>query len=169
MNDKGIAENDRVLIHYQLFDASGQKIDASEDNEPLAYVHGHGQIIPGLEKALEGSMAGHEAKVEVTPEEGYGPHIAERVVDVPRSNFEFEPEIGSVVQAQMPDGRSQFLQVTDLKPDAVTLDGNHPLAGKDLKFDVKVESFRPATEEELKALVHPPHDECGDPSCNHEH
>ena len=74
-----------------------------------------------------------------------------------------------VVQAQMPDGRSQFLQVTALKPDAVTLDGNHPLAGKDLKFEVKVESFRPATEEEVKALVYPPHQECGDPSCNHEH
>ena len=168
MRDKGITTGDMVTIHYRLCDASGEKIDASEENEPLAYVHGHGQIIPGLEKALEGSLSGHETQVAVPPEEGYGPHVPERVVEVPRSNFEFAPETGRVVQAQMPDGRTHFLQVVALAEETVTLDGNHPLAGRNLVFDVKVESFRPATAEELEALVYPPHFGCDDAGCRHQ-
>ncbi len=168
MSDRGITSGDMVMIHYMLCDASGEKIDASEENEPLAYVHGHGQIILGLEKALEGSKPGNEVRVEVTPEEGYGPHVPERVVEVPKANFEFEPEIASVVEAQMPDGRTHFLQVTDLTDETVTLDGNHPLAGRDLVFDVKVESFRTATAEETEALVYPPHFGCDDEGCCHD-
>jgi FKBP-type peptidyl-prolyl cis-trans isomerase SlyD len=156
MTDRGIETGDRVLIHYTMCDASGETIDASNEDEPLAYVHGHGQIIPGLERALDGSRPGHETRVEISAEDGYGPHVAERVIDVPRASFEFEPELHSVVEAQLPNGHSQYLQVVGLTDDTVTLDGNHPLAGRDLVFDVTVVSFRSATAEELDALVHPP-------------
>ena len=169
MDDRGITSGDMVMIHYSLCDTAGRKIDASEDNQPLAYVHGHGQIIPGLEQALEGRMPGHVAKVEVSPEEGYGPHVPERVVEVPKTNFEFEPDVGSVVEAQMPDGRKHFLQVTAVSDETITLDGNHPLAGLDLVFDVTVESFRPATPEEIDELVYPPHHGCNNEGCATQH
>jgi len=95
--------------------------------------------------------------------------MQERVVDVPRANFEFEPEVDTVVEAQMPDGRTHFLQVTALTNDTVTLDGNHPLAGRDLIFDVTVESFRPATAEEIDALDHHHHHDCDNQDCHHQH
>lgn len=161
MSDNRIARDQMVSIHYTLNDKDGNQIDASKADEPLSYIQGHGQIIPGLEKALEGAEAGEEVKVNVAPEEGYGPHLPERVVDVPKANFEFEPEVGGVVQAQMPDGRHTFLQVKGLDAESVTLDGNHPLAGLDLVFEVVVDGVRPATDEELKSLEqHQHHEGC---------
>jgi len=169
MSDDAITCNQMVTIHYTLSDDSGERIDESQPEEPLSYVHGHGQIIPGLEKALDGAGVGDKVSVTVPPDEGYGPHLPERVVDVPRANFEFDPEVGGIVQAEMPDGRQTFLQIQAVSPDSVTLDGNHPLAGKTLVFDVVVDGLRPATDEELQELTTHEHHEGCSHGCGGEH
>jgi len=140
-----------VDIRYRLTDAeTGKELDSNAAGEPLSYVHGHGQILPGLEKALEQRTVGEELAIAVPAEEGYGPYHDELVMQVPRSQFGFDVAAGKVVQAQMPDGRSHYLLVTEVSDNEVTLDGNHPLAGRALHFDVKVEGVREATTEELE-------------------
>jgi FKBP-type peptidyl-prolyl cis-trans isomerase SlyD len=142
--------SDRVVeLHYRLKDDQGQEIDASETNEPLSYVHGHGEILPGLERQLEGKCAGEQATIVVAPEEGFGEHHAELVAEVPRAQFDFEVEVGSVVQAVLPDGRTRYLQIAEVSEETVTVDANHPLAGKTLTFEVTVNSVREATRDEL--------------------
>jgi FKBP-type peptidyl-prolyl cis-trans isomerase SlyD len=165
MSETQIADGRVVEVQYRLLDDSGAEIDSSEASEPLSYVHGTGQILPGLERELEGRMAGDEATIVVAPEDGFGPHREEFVFSVPRSQFEFTVEPGSVVEAQLPDGRSRYLQVTDVSDDSVTVDGNHPMAGKTLRFEVTVASVRDATPEELEVAADHDHAagcDCGD-------
>lgn len=139
-----------VEVYYRLLDENGIEVDSSEESEPLSYVHGMGQILPGLEKELEGRVAGDEATIIVNPEDGFGPHREEFVFSVPRSQFGFAVEPGAVVEAQLPDNRSRYLQVIEVSDDSVMLDGNHPMAGKTLHFEVTVSSVREATPEELE-------------------
>ncbi|WP_432695783.1 FKBP-type peptidyl-prolyl cis-trans isomerase [Marinobacterium sp. YM272] len=145
-----IAANAVVSIHYTLTNADGAKLDSSEGQEPLAYLHGASNIIPGLENALVGKNVGDKLSVTVDPEEGYGPVREELVQEVDRSNFEgidvVEP--GMQFMAQTPWGQ-QPVTVVKVEGDNVTLDGNHPLAGQTLSFDVEVVEVREATEEEL--------------------
>jgi len=144
-------EDERVVVvHYRLSDDDGNQIDSSEESQPISYLHGRGQILPGLEQALEGKAAGYQAKIVVAPEDGFGLHQQEFVIEVPRAQFDFEIERGSVIEAQLPDGRSRHLQVEDFSDESVTLDGNHPMAGKTLHFDITVASVREATSEELE-------------------
>lgn len=162
MSDTRIEDGSVVEVRYRLFDESGVEIDSSEESEPLSYVHGRGQILPGLERELEGRVAGDEATIVVAPDEGFGPHRDEFVFSVPRSQFEFAVEPGAVVEAQLPDGRSRYLQVIDVSEESVTVDGNHPMAGKTLRFEVTVASVRDATAEELDpATAHCPGCDCG--------
>lgn len=157
-------EDGRVVeVQYRLLDERGEEIDSSDSNAPLSYVHGKGQILPGLERELEGRVSGDEATIVVTPEDGFGPHRDEFVFTVPRSQFDFTVESGAIVEAQLPDGRSHYLQVIALTDDSVTLDGNHPMAGKTLHFEVTVASVRDATPEELDSdSVHGSGCGCGD-------
>jgi FKBP-type peptidyl-prolyl cis-trans isomerase SlyD len=145
-----ISENSVVAIEYTLTGDDGQVIDTSEGREPLIYLHGHSNIIPGLEKAIEGQEAGAELDVQVPPEEGYGPYRDELVQDVPRDAFagmdKVEP--GMSFRAESNAGPMTVL-VREVKDDAVTVDGNHMLAGKVLNFKVAVKSVRAATEEEI--------------------
>ncbi|TCK09584.1 FKBP-type peptidyl-prolyl cis-trans isomerase [Marinobacterium mangrovicola] len=145
-----IAANAVVSIHYTLTNAAGDKLDSSEGQEPLAYLHGASNIIPGLENALVGKAVGDKLSVTVEPEEGYGEVREELVQEVDRSNFEgidvVEP--GMQFMAQTPWGQ-QPVTVVKVEGDNVTLDGNHPLAGQTLSFDVEVVEVREATEEEL--------------------
>ncbi len=138
-----------VSIEYTLKDDSGEVLDSSEGGEPLQYLHGRGQIIGGLEKGLEGKSVGETVHVDVAPEDGYGEHDPERMVEVPKDQFDFEVEVGDFVQAQHPDGSMIPFRVAEVGEETVTLDGNHPLAGQSLHFDVKVVAVRPATEEEI--------------------
>ncbi|HKL51396.1 MAG TPA: peptidylprolyl isomerase [Wenzhouxiangellaceae bacterium] len=140
-----------VTIDYTLTGNDGEVIDTSEGREPLAYLHGHGNIIPGLEKALEGKGEGEEVKVQVEPEEGYGPHRDELVQEVSMEAFagidEVEP--GMKFNAESAQG-PLVVKVTDVEGDKVTIDANHDLAGQQLNFDVTVREIREASPQELE-------------------
>ena len=138
-----------VTFHYSLRDDAGTVLDSSDGRAPLTYLHGGGAIVPGLEKALEGKQPGDEVKVTVTPEEGYGVPRDGNVRNVPRRRLpEGKIEPGMRLRLQTTDGPMIAL-VTAVKGDYVTLDTNHPLAGKTLHFEVKVTEVRDATAEEL--------------------
>ncbi|MBD2859994.1 peptidylprolyl isomerase [Spongiibacter sp. KMU-158] len=154
-----IANGCVVAFHYTLTDDSGAEIDSSKGGEPLAYLHGHGGIIPGLEKELEGKAAGDAMKVTVQPGEAYGEVSEELVQSVPREAFQGvdQIEVGMQFQAQGAGGQVQLVVVTAVDDEAVTVDANHPLAGKVLHFDVAIDSVREASEEELShGHVHGP-------------
>lgn len=146
-----IGEKCVVAFHYKLTNNDGEELDSSGGNDPLKYLHGASNIVPGLEKALAGKSAGDRIKVEVQPEEGYGRANPELVQQVPRSAFEDAPEIkpGMRFQAQGGEGQTQFITVTEISGDQITIDGNHPLAGQVLHFDVTIEDVREASEDEL--------------------
>jgi FKBP-type peptidyl-prolyl cis-trans isomerase SlyD len=139
-----------ALIHYTLTNNSGEILDSSSGGEPLAYLHGKGNIIPGLEKALAGKQAGDKLRVTIPPEEGYGLPMEELVQTVPSSNFDGLPkiEVGMRFQADSSQG-PMLVVVTKVEGDQVTVDGNHPLAGETLHFDVEVSSVRDASVEEV--------------------
>jgi FKBP-type peptidyl-prolyl cis-trans isomerase SlyD len=142
--------NDRVVgINYRLTVADGAEVDTTADRGPMEYLHGHRNIVPGLEKELEGHEVGDSLEVTIGPEEGYGEHDPERIVEVNRAQLGFEPEVGAVVAAKLPDGREQHLLITGIEDESVTLDGNHPLAGETLHFEVSIASIRKATDEEI--------------------
>ncbi|NOZ78407.1 MAG: peptidylprolyl isomerase [Acidobacteria bacterium] len=144
-----VAEDMMVSIDYTLMDDEGAVIESSDGADPLSYLHGHGQIIPGLEKALEGRAAGDTAEIHIPARDGYGEHDPERMITVSRDMFGFDVTQGDFVEAEQQDGTTIPFQVVDLTETEVTLDGNHPLAGKNLNFSVTVVDVRPATEEEL--------------------
>jgi FKBP-type peptidyl-prolyl cis-trans isomerase SlyD len=145
-----ISTNNVVTMHYTLTDPSGEVIDSSEGKDPLAYLHGHGNIIPGLEKQLEGKAAGDKIVAEVPAAEGYGERNEELIVDAARSQFpeDVTLEPGMRFQAQTPGG-PRIAQITAIEGDKVTVDTNHPLAGVDLKFEVEVKDVREASQEEI--------------------
>lgn len=140
-----------VSMHYTLTNENGEELDSSNGRDPLKYLHGASNIVPGLERALAGKAAGDNVQVVVQPDDGYGQVNPQMVQTVPRSAFEGAPEIkaGMQFQAQGPQGQVQMITVTDVTGDDVTVDGNHPLAGQVLHFEVSVEEVRAATEEEL--------------------
>lgn len=144
-----VAENTVVSFDYTLRDEEGTVLDSSEGREPLAYLHGHGNIVPGLEKAMAGHSAGDEFQVTVDPEEGYGPYREELIQNVPRDAFEgvenLEP--GMSFQAQSSAG-PLIVTVKEIEGDEITVDGNHALAGQPLDFSVAVTEVREATPEE---------------------
>ncbi|MFB6260293.1 MAG: peptidylprolyl isomerase, partial [Thiohalorhabdaceae bacterium] len=139
-----------VSIDYTLKDNDDQVIDTSEGREPLAYIHGVGQIIPGLENALEGKEPGADVSVTINPEEGYGERDESMVLNVPREQFEGAESIepGMQFQAETDEG-VRILTVLEAGDQEVTVDGNHPLAGITLNFDVSVQDVREAEQEEL--------------------
>ena len=140
-----------VLIHYTLKDDSGSILDSSAGGDPLAYIQGHGNLVSGLEKALEGKSEGNSLAVSLAPADGYGVRDAGLVQRVPRRALQSAGNItkGMQFQANTDDGMRMFT-VTAVIGDMVTLDGNHPLADKTLHFDVNVVSVREATQEELE-------------------
>jgi FKBP-type peptidyl-prolyl cis-trans isomerase SlyD len=153
-----IAKDSVVSIHYTLKDDSGAVIDSSAGSDPLTYLHGHGNIVSGLENALEGKETGNKIAVPVPPAEGYGDYNKDLVQKVPLRSLKGIPNVrvGMQLQAQTEHG-TRVVTVTHVQSDMVTIDGNHPLAGKPLNFDVEVTDVRPATEEELShGHVHGP-------------
>jgi FKBP-type peptidyl-prolyl cis-trans isomerase SlyD len=145
-----IADNVVARIEYTLTDNDGEVLDSSADGEPLAYLHGAGNIIPGLETALKGKKAGDSFKVTIAPAEGYGEKNDSLLQVVPRDMFQGvdQIEIGMQFHAQTDYG-TQVITVAKVDGNNITVDGNHPLAGQTLHFDVKVVDVRAATPEEL--------------------
>ncbi len=147
-----IAKNSVVSVSYTLTDDAGKVLDSSDGSKPMMYLHGSGDIVPGLEKALEGKAEGEALKVRVEPAEAYGEVIENGVKTIERAAFEGVDvvEVGMAFEAQAPDGSAQHIMVTKVEGDNVTIDINHPLAGVALNFDVKIVSVRNATKEELE-------------------
>jgi len=145
-----ISKHKAVAIEYTLTNDSGEVIDSSEGQDPLTYLHGAGNLISGLEQALEGKSAGEELKVTISPEDAYGERIDELVQIVPRDRFEGadELEVGMRFHASSDHGET-LVTITEVTDDEVTVDGNHPLAGETLHFEVKVVEVRDASEEEV--------------------
>ncbi|WKE66690.1 peptidylprolyl isomerase [Gallaecimonas kandeliae] len=145
-----ISKDKVVTIHYTLKDDAGTVLDTSAGGEPLVYLHGHGNLIPGLESELEGKAAGDALDVTVAPEHGYGPYHQELVQEVPRSAFQGVDaiEAGMRFTAQT-DAGPRTVVVRDVTDETVTVDGNHPLAGQFLHFSVEIVELRDAEEEEL--------------------
>lgn len=145
-----ISHNSAVSFHYRLSDEQGTLLDAS-GQEPLVYLHGHQNIIPGLEKALEGKQAGDELIVTVAPADAYGEYFQEAVQEVPREYFKGVDniEVGMQFQSQTEQGQPLLVQVKKVDDSTVTVDANHPLAGKTLTFAVNIVDVREASAEEI--------------------
>ena len=145
-------QNGKVVdLAYTLANSSGEVLDRADSRDPFSYLHGAGQIVPGLESALEGLKIGDKKKVSVEAAEGYGEVNPDLKLTVNRSQFpkSAELEVGMQFETQSPDGHGVVFTVEALEGDKVTIDGNHPLAGQTLHFDVEVLKIRDATEEEL--------------------
>lgn len=140
-----------VALEYKLHLGDGEVIDESEPGQPLSYLHGGGQIVPGLEGALEGMGVGDAKKVVVSPAQGYGEHESAGLQEVPRAMFPPDAELrpGMRLAAQTDGGEVIPIGIREVKGETVLVDLNHPLAGKTLHFDVTVRDVRAATEEEL--------------------
>ena len=145
-----IGERTVATFHYTLTNAAGLVLDSSAGREPLAYLHGAGNIVPGLEKEMAGRQAGDSFKVVVSPEEGYGMPNPMMIQVVPREAFQGVDtlEVGMEFQAQTPQG-PMSVAIAKIEGDEVTVDGNHPLAGQALHFDIEVTEVRDASLEEL--------------------
>ncbi|KTG16409.1 MULTISPECIES: peptidylprolyl isomerase [unclassified Guyparkeria] len=152
-------QNDHVVsIDYTLKNDAGEVMDTSEQNGPLAYLHGHQNIIPGLEKALDDKSVGDSFTVSIEPADAYGERDERMIQTVPRSMFQGVDEIepGMRFQAQT-EGGVTVVTIKEVNGDEITLDGNHELAGETLHFDVEVKDVRPASEEEIEhGHVHGP-------------
>ena len=153
-----IEKNRVVTLNYTLRDEQGAVIDSSSGRGPLSYLHGKGNIIPGLEQALAGKSAGDKLDVTVAPEQGYGRRDDRLVQIVPRNRFSEAAELtpGMQIRASSPQG-ARLVTVVRLERDFVTVDGNHPLAGRTLVFSVQIAEVRKATHEEVShGHVHGP-------------
>jgi FKBP-type peptidyl-prolyl cis-trans isomerase SlyD len=156
-------ENPVVSIHYTLTNKAGEKLDSSVGGEPLTYIHGAGNIIPGLEKALSETTVGDKLTVTVEPEDTYGHRNDEQTQTVGKEMFEGidNIEVGMQFQADSSSGPA-IVTVTEVNEDTITIDGNHPLAGEQLTFDVEVMEIRSATETEME------HGHIHGSGCNHD-
>ncbi len=145
-----IADNTVVTIDYELTDEDGQVLDSSTGGN-FAYLHGASNIIPGLENALSGKTTGDQLSVAVSPEEAYGARDESRLQAVHREMFpaDTDLQVGMQFHAEGPDGQALLVTIASIEGDSVTVDGNHPLAGVNLNFQVSVVDVRDATEEEV--------------------
>lgn len=155
--------NDLVAsIHYTLKNDQGEVLDTSDGQEPMEYVHGKSNIVIGLENALEGKSVGDKLSVAVKPEEGYGEYDASLIQELSKEMFAGvdEIEVGMEFHAQTPDGM-QIIEVKKVEGDTIIVDGNHPMAGQTLHFDIEITAVREATADELE------HGHIHGPSCDH--
>jgi FKBP-type peptidyl-prolyl cis-trans isomerase SlyD len=145
-----ISDKSVVTVHYKLTDDQGNVLDSSEGSKPMAYLHGAGNIIPGLEKALEGKTEGDSLQVRVEPAEAYGEVNPDGIKTIEKAAFHGVDSVepGMAFEAQTPDGTKQPIVVKKVEGDAVAIDTNHPLAGVALNFYVKIVEVREGTEEE---------------------
>jgi FKBP-type peptidyl-prolyl cis-trans isomerase SlyD len=143
--------NSVVSIHYTLSDAQGTVLDSSIDHSPLAYIQGKGHVVPGLEKAMVGKSVGEKFKASIAAVDGYGVRDEDLIDKVPKEAFEGVPQVepGMEFYADGPNG-PVMITVKAVEGDFVIIDGNHPLAGKELNFDIELMDVREASAEELE-------------------
>ena len=133
-------QGDKVKVNYTGKLGDGTVFDSSEDREPLEFTIGSGQVIPGFDEGVAGMNPGESKTITIPLDQAYGPHDDDLVMVVGRAEFpeELKPEVGDYLQLRQPDGGVVVVAVTDVSDEDVTLDGNHPLAGQDLTFDVNL-------------------------------
>ncbi|MBX7144637.1 MAG: peptidylprolyl isomerase [Oligoflexia bacterium] len=153
MSDKNsvIADNCVVSFHYTLKDEGGKEIESSRGGEPLTYIHGHSQIVLGLEKVLKGKKVGEHVTTSVSPSEGYGERNEALIITIPREHFQEKAplKVGAVLELEDDNENVLLAAITEIGKDSVTLDANHPMAGKTLNFAVEIMDIRKATADEL--------------------
>jgi FKBP-type peptidyl-prolyl cis-trans isomerase SlyD len=161
-----IQEESHVTMDYVLNLESGETVDQSDPENPLEFICGHNQIIPGLEKELIGKKEEDSFQVVVAPEDGYGKRQDELIQNIPLSNFpnDVEVKVGMSFQAASPQGVPINFVIKEIETDSAVIDLNHPLAGETLVFEVAIKGVRKATQEELDALNQPSSCDPGDPS-----
>jgi FKBP-type peptidyl-prolyl cis-trans isomerase SlyD len=176
MSDLVIAADTVVTLSYALLDEQGETVDRVTAEEPLTYVHGYAQIVPGLERQLEGLRAGTKGSFTVDSDEAFGDRDEEGIFSVDRTEF---PEAGDVAvgdefMAEGPDGEPIAMRVVEVRPDELVVDTNHPLAGQRIRFDIEITEVRAATEQEIaqaqaeleQVLAEEEEGGCG---CGHDH
>ena len=147
-----IANNAVVTLHYRLTNDRNEELDNSANSEPLMYMHGSGELIDGLERALEGKLAGESFAVTIPPADAYGEEDPELIREMHIDEFNgVEMREGMQLQGKDPDGAFRLLRVVKVDGDSVVINMNHPLAGETLNFEVKIEMVRPATDDEVEA------------------
>ena len=153
-----ISKNSAVTMHYALKNDNGDDLGSSQGHEPMAYLHGCDNIVPGLEKALDGKKAGDKISAVVSPEEGYGVKNEDGIKKIDKDRFEGDEEISVGMQIQVDiEGNVSIASVTEIGEKEITLDLNHPLAGVTLHFEIEIMDVREATEDELShGHVHGP-------------
>jgi FKBP-type peptidyl-prolyl cis-trans isomerase SlyD len=146
-----IAADKVVTFHYTLKNKAGDVLDSSSGGDPLTYLHGHSQIVLGLEKALLGKISGDKVSAHVEAKEGYGEHFKELVMTLPKNQGKLPDGIGigDMLELRSPDGERIPARILEITEKDIIVDANHPLAGEDLFFDVEVTGIRVATEQEL--------------------
>jgi FKBP-type peptidyl-prolyl cis-trans isomerase SlyD len=174
MSSPSIGPDTVVTISYVLFDESGDPVDHATKEEPLSYVHGYAQIVPGLERGLIGCHAGDHREITVSSEDAFGDRDEEGVFEVDRADFPNQADVepGDEFVAQGPDGESIAMRVVQVLPDAFVVDTNHPLAGQKIRFEVDVASVRAASEEEIAGAQADLEQHLaggGDACCDHDH
>lgn len=146
-----VSKDKVVSIDYTLKDDAGQVLDSSTGRAPLPYLHGAGNIIPGLEAALEGKTKGERVQVSIAPADGYGERDEQMVQEVPRQQLAQIPNLqaGMQLAAQTPDGGRRIVTIVHVDDNVVRIDANHPMAGRTLHFDVTISDLRDATQDEI--------------------
>lgn len=145
-----IQQNKVVAMHYKVTDPQGTELDSSFGSDPLIFLYGHGSLIPGLEKALVDKAPGDTFNATIVAAEAYGDRHEQLIQSVPRSMFEsMDVEVGMRFRAAGPDGQEHSVIIVDIGDEEVVVDGNHPLSGIDLTFDVEVVQVRDATDDEI--------------------
>lgn len=153
-----IANRRVATIHFVMTDADGTQVTSTYGSAPLVHMYGTGGIVPALDKALAGKQPGDKFSIDVRPEEGFGPHREELVQTLPRDTYAGQSAlaVGTRLDAQTQGFGPLKVVVTALDGDTITVDGNHPLAGKPFKLDVEVVDVRVATPEEIQFGVQQP-------------
>ena len=156
MSQPSVSAGMVVFFHYTLTNDAGEKIDTSRGREPVPYLHGAENIVPGLEKHLEGAVVGAKIEAVVAPEEGYGTRDPEWPQPVERTQFpdNVDLQVGMAFVAQGPEGQRMQMRIVAMDDTTVMVDANHPLADMTLHFDVEIVSLRDASDEE-KQHGHP--------------
>tara|TARA_B100001971_G_C18077850_1_gene476629 strand:+ start:374 stop:850 length:477 start_codon:yes stop_codon:yes gene_type:complete len=145
-----IKKNDVVTMGFSLKNSAGEELDSADAKEPLNYLHGAKNIVPGLEEAINGLAVGDKKDVTISPDKGYGEDDPGLRLKIPRSNFPPKADIKPEMQfASEMDGHKQIFTVISVEDDEINVDGNHPLAGQTLHFSIEILGVRDATEEEL--------------------
>lgn len=155
MVEKSMAiEKDAIVkITYRLMDLDGRVLEERSPGNPYEYMQGRGQIVPPVERAVEGKSAGFRAEVAVSPEDGFGHYNPALVIDIPRSSFPpgLPIEVDMKFSTQNAEGAPMTVRVIEVSDHVVTVDGNHPLAGLDIRFEVRVLDVRAASLDEIEA------------------